>query len=105
MLDEIQDFIDRLRNQKPAPIKDISVTWPEMDRSLREDQAKAHQGMLEASEQLGERLTNLYEIGADDPDAIEVLDQAVAIIRRNDLTDSQRVRELAVLFGAGHRLR
>jgi hypothetical protein len=71
-----------------------------MDKLLREDQAKAHQGMLDAAERIGECLTNLYEIGADDPDAIEVLDQAVAIIRRNDLTDSQRVRKLAALFGA-----
>jgi hypothetical protein len=105
MLDDIQAFIDRLRNQKVLPIADISATWPEMDRSLREDQAKAHQGMLDAAEQIGERLTDLYEIGADDPDAIEALDEAVAIIRRRDFTDSQRVRALAVLFGSGDRLR
>jgi hypothetical protein len=105
VLDEIQAFIDRLRNQKPPPITDISATWPEMDKSLREDQAKAHQGMLEAAERIGENLTNLYEIGADDPEAIDVLDQAVAVIRRKDFTDSQRVRALAILFGTGDRLR
>jgi hypothetical protein len=105
MLDEIQAFIDRLRNQKPPPIKDISATWPEMDRSLREDQAKAHRGMLDAAEGIEEHLRALYENGADSADAIDLLDQVVVIIKRNDLTDSQRVRELAVLFGAGHRLR
>jgi len=84
---------------------DISATLPEMDKSLREEQAKAHQGMLKAAEQIGESLTNLYEIGADDPDAIDVLDHAVAVIRRKDFTDSQRVRALAVLFGAGGQLR
>jgi hypothetical protein len=59
--------------------------------------------MLDAAERIGD--SNLYEFGADDPKAIEVLDQAVAIIRRNDFTDSQRVRALAILFGAGDRLR
>jgi hypothetical protein len=105
MLDEIQAFVDRLLNQKPPPITDISATWPEMDKSLREEQAKAHQEMLDAAERIGDSLNNLYELGAGDPKAIEVLDQAVAIIRRNDFTDSQRVRALAILFGAGDRLR
>jgi hypothetical protein len=105
MLEEIQVFIDRLRNQKPPPITDISATWPEMDRWLRVEQAKAHQGMLDTADELEERLRALYEIGADSPYAIDLLDQVVAVIRRGDLTDSQRVRALAILFGAGGRLR
>lgn len=79
MLDEIQAFIDRLRDQKPPPVKDISATWPEMDKRLREDQAKAHQGMLDAADGIEEHLRRLYEQGADSPDAIDILDQVVAI--------------------------
>lgn len=105
MLEEIQAFIDRLRDQKPPPIKDISAIWPEMDQSLREDQARADQAMLAAADEIEDHLRALYEDGADSPDAIDLLDQVVAIIRRTELTDSQRIRELAVLFGAGQRLR
>lgn len=61
--------------------------------------------MLDAADGIEDHLRALYESGADSPDAIDLLDQVVAIIRRKDLTDSRRVRELAVLFGAGHRLR
>lgn len=103
MIGEIQAFIDRLRSQEPPPINNAPVTdpWVENERAkLRVEQANAHRGMLEAVDGIEDALRRLYAEGADDPLAVDQLDQIVAIIRRKDRGDSERVAEIARLAGA-----
>jgi hypothetical protein len=105
VIGDIREFIDRLRNQQAPALQDVSSIDPEFDKRLREAHQGAVQGMLDAVDGIEERLLGLYEAGADNPAAIGALDEAMAIIRRAGLTDSQRVEELAFLFGAGDQLR
>jgi len=96
MIGEIQEFIERLKSQEPPPIiVDDAVVesdpWvkDEIARTCAE-QAKAHRAMPEAVDEIEHRLSSLHAAGADDPAAIDDLDQIVAIIGRKELTDSQR---------------
>jgi hypothetical protein len=98
MISVVRDFIERLKSQKMPVVMDISSISPELDKLLRDEHLKALRGMADAADALEERLNELYEAGADDTAAIAALDEAVAIIRRGDLTDTQRVQKLANLF-------
>jgi hypothetical protein len=55
---------------------------------------------IRASNAIEDALRRLYAEGADDPLAVDQLDQIVAISRRKDLGDSERIAEIARLAGA-----
>jgi hypothetical protein len=94
MIGEIQEFIERLKSQEPPPII-VDDAVVESDPWVKDEivrtcanQAKAHRAMPEAVDEIEHRLSSLHAAGADDPAAIDDLDQIVAIVGRKELTDS-----------------
>jgi hypothetical protein len=99
MLDEIRSFFEELR-EEPAP------TWPEgvsaialaTERDLRAESEHHWRLMMQSVDDLETKIVGLYEAGTDVPAAIDLIDEVVAIIRRNDKLPELRVREIGQLM-------
>jgi hypothetical protein len=97
MLDEIRSFFDVLRRP---------FEWPEglpaigTDGSDLRAESEHHWRLAtEAVDKMEAMIINLYDAGADDPAAIDLLDEVVAILRRKDEPQDTRFVEIGKLLG------
>jgi len=95
MLDEIQSFFEGLRS-KPWP-NPSTIDHP-IANELRTTAEKHRRLALENLDQLEASLLEIYEVGADDPAAIEFFDNVISIIRHRDKSDDDRLREIGKLL-------
>ena len=93
MLDEIRSFFREV-GEEPAP------TWPEglspidpAERDLRAESELYWRLMMEGRYDLEFKIVDLYETRAD-PAAIDLINEVIAIIRRNGEPRDARFREI-----------
>jgi hypothetical protein len=94
MLDEIRSFFREV-GEEPAP------TWPEglsridpAERDLRAESELNWRLMMEGRYDLEFKIVDLYETRADVPAAIDLINEVIAIIRRNGEPRDARFREI-----------
>jgi hypothetical protein len=98
MLEEIRSFFREVR-EEPAP------TWPDClskidpaERDLRVESELNWRLMMEARYDLEFKIVDLYDTRADVPAAIDLINEVIAIIRRNGEPRDARFREIWCLM-------
>jgi len=95
MLDEIRTFFEEQR----GPFQ-----WPEglpaiaLGIDMRAESEKHWRLAMYYLDELEAKIIDLYEAGADDPAAIEIVDEVVAIIRQKGKPHDMRVQEIGRLM-------
>ena len=94
MIDEIRSFFREV-GEEPAP------TWPEglsaidpAERDLRDESELNWRLMMEARYDLEFKIVDLYNTRADVPAAIGLINEVIAIIRRNGEPRDARFRKI-----------
>jgi hypothetical protein len=95
MLNEIRLFFEGLRKPFSWPTNNLSAVDPFMDRELRAESQKHWRFAMQELDKIEFRLIKLHE--ASNPAAMDVLDQAMSIIRQEDESRDDRLRRLAQL--------
>jgi hypothetical protein len=102
MLEEIRSFFEALRypfSWRANP----SLERPFTDNELRVESERHWRLEMEAVDALENAVLHLYEAGADDPAAIDLLDAVVVIVRRQDEQRELRFREITELLSRASR--
>ncbi len=97
MIDEIRSFMEELRRPSGPPQNYASLP-PGWYESLLADYQTHTRLMIESVDKIDDALTVIYNAGADDPVAVDVLDQVVAIIRKRGESPNERMRQIANLL-------
>ena len=99
MLNEIRSFFEKLR-QKPAPALPEGVSAIGSDGGdLRAEPEHHWRLMMQSVDELEAKIVDLYDAGADDSAAIDLIDEVVVIIRRRDKPQDMRVQEIGHVMG------
>ena len=95
MLEEIRSFFEEL--QQP-------FTWPDnlpaiaTGLDLRALSERHWRLAMQYLDELEAKIVELYVIGPDDPAAIDLIDEVVAIVRQRDKTLDLRLQEIGELM-------
>jgi hypothetical protein len=98
MLEEIRLFFEGLRVPAPKWPENLSALDPVVEGELRAESERHWRLAMEAVDKMEARIVGLYEVGADVPAAIDLIDEVVAIIRRKDKPRKRRVKEIGRLM-------
>jgi hypothetical protein len=99
MLEDIRSFFEGLRQEQAPP-------WPEgvpaIDPATGEDLralSELHwRLMMQSVDELETKIIDLYDRGADNSAALDVIDEVVAVIRRKAKPQRLRVKEIGQLL-------
>jgi hypothetical protein len=98
MFEEIRPFFDRLRKQpQPEWPKNLSAIDPDFEMELLADSEKHWRLAMECLDEMEVAIVQIYDAGADDPVAIDLLDEIVSLIRGKG-TDEVRLAKIAKLL-------
>jgi hypothetical protein len=97
MLEEIRSFFEELRKPFKWP-ENLSAIDPAAERELRAESERHWRLAMQYLDEMEAKIVDLYEVGADVPALIDLIDEVIAIIRRKDKPHELRVREIGQLM-------
>jgi hypothetical protein len=97
MLDEIRSFFAEQRRPHEWP-EHLSPFSPITGEDLRAESERHWQLSMQCLDEFEDRISQLYDAGADDPRAIGFLDEVMTIIRRKSASHKERSLEIGRLL-------
>jgi hypothetical protein len=94
MLEDIRRFFDEQRRPPPKWPEHLPTISPITGEDLRAESERHWRLAMQYLDEIEAVVMGLYEAGADDPAAIDVLDGVIATIRRKDETYETRLKEI-----------
>ena len=101
MLNEIRSFFDEGRRPPPKWPKDLPTISPVTGEDLRAESERHWRLAMQYLDEIEAVIIGLYEEGADNSAAIDLLDGVVVIIRRKGESYAVRLKEIGRLLRKG----
>jgi hypothetical protein len=94
MLEEIRRFFDEQRGPMPKWPERLPAISPITGEDLQAESERHWRLVMQYLDEIEAVVIRLYEDGADDPAAIDLLDRVIANIRRKHETYETRLEEI-----------